>query len=287
MSDKKPDWQIPDVDADKKSDATKPSDVWSGEADTPERESGRDNFSQFDEVRGRKKARKKPATSRPNGKKRLFVFIGLLVALYWLLNIIYPGVSMFDNPYGAKSAIFLIVIGGSVIYFSRASHSAIMKAMLSWFAILTLISGFYIFNKDDSYTLNNSVSPTRIVTDNGEMQVKRAPDGHFWLMTQINGRNMPMMVDTGASMVVLSKKDASKLGINMADLNFNGSSYTANGKVSYARMRLAEFTIGNVSFKNFLVTVNGGEMEVSLLGLDALNKFSSYEMRGDTMILRP
>jgi aspartyl protease family protein len=44
--------------------------------------------------------------------------------------------------------------------------------------------------------------------------------------------------------VVLSKADAERLGINLADLVYAGQSQTANGIVRTARVRLADVTLG-------------------------------------------
>lgn len=293
MSDKKSDWETPRHDPDKKSGEQKRADIWSnGPTKVPNAEHDRFNFIEFDEVRGRRTANSKhekaSKTAKPNGKKRLFIFLGLLIALYLILKSLNPSVSVFDTPYGVKALLFMLIFGGSFVYFSRASKKAVFKAIFGWIAIVSVIAGFYVVGKGDTYrTMADNITPAREVTANGEMQVQRARDGHFWIMTQINGQNLPMMVDTGASMVVLSKKDARRIGIDVNKLRFNGSSSTANGTVSYARTRLDDFVIGHVAFNNFTVTVNGGQMEGSLLGLDALNQFKSYEMRGDMMILRP
>lgn len=293
MSDKKSDWEIPRHDPDKKSGDQKRADIWSnGPAKAPKSKENRFTFNEFDEARGRKRANieadSETDTPPPSGKKRLFIFLGLLVALYLILKSLNPAVSVFDTPYGVKAMLFMLIFGGSFVYFSRASKRAIFKAVFGWIAIVSVIAGLYVVGKGDTYsTMADNIKPARDVTANGEMQVQRARDGHFWIMTQINGQDLPMMVDTGASMVVLSKKDARRIGIDVNKLHFNGSSSTANGKVSFARTRLDNFVIGHVAFNNFTVTVNGGQMEGSLLGLDALNQFKSYEIRGNMMILRP
>lgn len=292
MSDKKPDWQTPKHDPDKPSGAKKRADIWSrGPKDTPEQGKDRfnftENFSEFDEARGRKSPRREPQRPAMSGKKRLFFFFIALAIGYFILKVLNPDISIFDTPYGVKSLVIIVLFGGSMAYFSRASKSAVLKSLFGWLLIVSVTFGLYTMGKGDSFTTMADITPSRTVSQTGEMMVERQRDGHFWVMTQINGKNLPMMVDTGASMVVLSKKDARRMGINLDELRFTGSSSTANGKVAFARTRLDNFQIGHVEFQNFMVTVNGGEMNGSLLGLDALDKFKSYEMRGDTMILRP
>lgn len=296
MSDKKPDWHIPKHDPDKVSGAKKRAAIWSsGPKNAPEQGRDRFNFREFDEARGRKshnKSHNKSQSSehqRPSmsGKKRLVFFFIALAIGYFILKVLNPDISIFDTPYGVKSLVIIVLFGGSMAYFSRASKSAVLKSLFGWLLIVSVTFGLYNMGKGDTYTTMADINPSRTVSQTGEMMVERQRDGHFWIMTQINGQNLPMMVDTGASMVVLSKQDARRMGIKLDDLRFTGSSLTANGRVSFARTRLDSFQIGHLNFNNFIVTVNGGQMQGSLLGLDALDKFTSYEMRGDTMILRP
>jgi aspartyl protease family protein len=76
------------------------------------------------------------------------------------------------------------------------------------------------------------------------VEIPRAADGHYYVTLMIDGQPMEFMADTGASGVVLSKADAERLGINLADLVFAGQSQTANGIVRTARVRLADVTLG-------------------------------------------
>ncbi len=289
MSDKKPDWQIPNHDPDKKSEVKKASDVWSKGPNARPKDNYKVTFSEFDEARGRGKAQQTPKPRKaPNGKKRLFIFFALLILLYWILSSFFPTISIFDSPSAVRNMLFIIVFGGAIIYFSKASNRSIVKALFSWVLIIGVISGLYsVTSNKDPYSLASRADPGRIVMDEGEMHVKRASDGHFWVNTHINGTLLPMMVDTGATMVVLSKRDAESVGIDLGRLRYSGTSHTANGKVPFAMLRLKQLKIGQLQLENFVVTVNGGDMNGSLFGLSALNQFSSYEIRGDTMILRP
>lgn len=288
MSDKEPDWQTPNHDPDKPSDAKKRADIWSsGPKEAPKQSQDRFRFSEFDEARGRRNPNGEHQRPAMSGKKRLFFFFIALAIGYFILKVLNPDVSIFDTPYGVKSLIIIVLFGGSMAYFSRARKSAVLKSLFGWLLIVSVTFGLYTMGKGDSAATMSAITPSRTVSQTGEMMVERQRDGHFWIMTQINGQNLPMMVDTGASMVVLSKKDAKRIGINLDKLRFTGSSSTANGRVAFARTRLNTFQIGHVEFENFVVSINGGEMNGSLLGLDALDKFKSYEMRGDTMILRP
>jgi aspartyl protease family protein len=101
----------------------------------------------------------------------------------------------------------------------------------------------------------------------------------------IDGQPMEFMADTGASGVVLSKADAERLGINLADLVYAGQSQTANGIVRTARVRLADVTLGPFHDASIGAFVNEGDMDGSLLGMEYLGRYA-IEITGDQMILR-
>jgi len=113
----------------------------------------------------------------------------------------------------------------------------------------------------------------------------RAADGHFYAQLVMNNTPVTFLVDTGASEVVLSKDDARRIGLNPDSLAFFGSASTANGTVSTAPAVVEEVRFERVEDYNMRVSVNGGELHESLLGMSYLNRFSSIELRDGTMQL--
>ena len=51
----------------------------------------------------------------------------------------------------------------------------------------------------------------------GPRELRRAPDGHFYAVVQINGASINFMVDTGASIVALTPEDAQRAGIHLPE----------------------------------------------------------------------
>ena len=94
------------------------------------------------------------------------------------------------------------------------------------------------------------------------------------------------LIDTGASHIVLSKEDAKKLDYDLSKLIFWGKSYTANGIVETAPIRLQSIKLAQFSDTNVLAYINQGTMKQSLLGMSFLNNFSSVEFRNETLTLR-
>jgi aspartyl protease family protein len=83
----------------------------------------------------------------------------------------------------------------------------------------------------------------------------------------INGRNLGVIVDTGASYVALTRMDASHLGINPRPSEFTIPMNTPNGITWMARVTLKEVAIGNISVRNVPAVVHADDgMGTTLLG---------------------
>lgn len=100
-------------------------------------------------------------------------------------------------------------------------------------------------------------------------QVVIRPDqsGHFVTKAQINGTSIPMMFDTGASIVALSYEDAVRLGFRLGGNEFRSQIQTANGMVQAAEIALKEVRIEGISVVDVpAVVLPPGKLETSLLG---------------------
>lgn len=134
--------------------------------------------------------------------------------------------------------------------------------------------------------IRNTVQPgnARVMSEN-QIAVSRAADGHYYLRAEVNGTPVNFVVDTGATSIVLSRADAEQIGINTEDLAFVGRAMTANGPVRTAPVTLDSMTVGPLHDTRVRATVNEGEMDRSLLGMDYLQRFSSVEITDGQMIL--
>jgi aspartyl protease family protein len=74
--------------------------------------------------------------------------------------------------------------------------------------------------------------------------------GHFYVQASINGTGVRMMVDTGATGVVLSREDARRVGINPQPSEFTARTSTANGIVQVAPIVLNEVAVGDISVRD-------------------------------------
>ena len=117
-------------------------------------------------------------------------------------------------------------------------------------------------------------------------RIERSPDGHFYVDAQVNHASIRFLVDTGASMVVLTGEDARRAGVFVNPGDFTGMAQTANGEVKLAPVTLGRVRIGTLEARNVEAAVNGGPMNVSLLGQSYLKQLRSFSVEGDRLILR-
>jgi len=135
----------------------------------------------------------------------------------------------------------------------------------------------------DEYSRTQALTPQ--VLQDGRIEVIKAADGHFHLILNINGAPVDFLVDTGASQIVLTRGDAARVGLDLANLNFSGTALTANGPVRTAPVTLNRVQLEGITDNTVAASVNAGAMDGSLLGMSYLSRFESVEFRGDRLIL--
>ncbi len=125
----------------------------------------------------------------------------------------------------------------------------------------------------------------QFTNEDGSLELQRSDDGQFYADVRINGSNVHMMVDTGATAIALSRDDARIAGlatsIGMNDVVGEG----ADGAVHGEYVRLDRVELGPLSAEGLdAIVLNAGQQ--SLLGQAFLSKFKSVQIEGDKMVLR-
>jgi aspartyl protease family protein len=110
--------------------------------------------------------------------------------------------------------------------------------------------------------------------------------GQFHANVEINGRTIPMLVDTGASYVALSAEDADRLGVITRPSDFTITMYTANGRAKAAPVRLHAVHVDTLSVYDVdAVVAQPGAMSSSLLGMSFLRRLTRFEAQPDRLRL--
>ncbi|MEZ5870426.1 MAG: TIGR02281 family clan AA aspartic protease [Nitratireductor sp.] len=183
---------------------------------------------------------------------------------------------------------------GAAILPGRGQFREFARNAVIWVAIILALMTGYVYRyelQDVASRMTAGLipgSPLSATNSQGRQTstLYAGADGHFVANAEVEGKKLTFLVDTGASAVVLSHDDAQALGIDTARLAYTSPVATANGMTTAARIRLGNITIGGISRNDVPAMVaQQGAMDGSLLGMTFLSTLSSFEFRGDRLIL--
>ena len=118
------------------------------------------------------------------------------------------------------------------------------------------------------------------------VQVARGQAGEFALHAKINGVSAPMVIDTGATSVVLTYETAKAIGLPLEMLEYDVDVETAGGHTKAARLTLDRLAVGQLVEKSVpALVVPRGQMKTNLLGMSFLDRLESWGVRADKLML--
>lgn len=115
--------------------------------------------------------------------------------------------------------------------------------------------------------------------------LRKEGDGHYWATARVNDASVKFLVDTGASLVALTKRDARRIGINTDRLDRNAEVRTAAGRVKAATTTIDEITIDGVTVKNVSAVIIEEGLEHSLLGMSFLNRLERWDVTPTAIVI--
>lgn len=195
---------------------------------------------------------------------------------------------------GLCLAIFL---GGALTSSYRGRIFLAIKHFTGWVAVLLVLVALYAYRGELAVVADRVIgelspagSQINVIRNYGSGQavrVKRGWSGHFVVRADIREKAIEMIVDTGASTVVLRHADAKRLGLDMSKLRYTVPVQTANGSSKAARIFLPQISIGSVVIREVEALVARPKtLHQSLLGMSFLSRLRSYEFAGEYLELR-
>ncbi len=191
---------------------------------------------------------------------------------------------MTTDDIGRLAYLSLLLLALSIWLFAanRNRLSQSLQQMAIWFLIFLGLITAYGFRD----VIRDQLTPkTTFVLSQDSVVLRRSPDGHFQARLQVNGVPVDFIVDTGASEIVLTQRDAVRIGFDPNELRYYGRASTANGAVRTADVRLEVVKLGDITDYGLTASVNEGDLFGSLLGMSYLNRFSEVRISGDEMFL--
>lgn len=184
---------------------------------------------------------------------------------------------------GLIGTAFAGIIRNLLSFLSEDKHR-ILHGMI----VLGCIGGIEYINTEFTNAANATNGETAaLAMTRGEVSLQRSWDGHYRAIAQIDGADVGVLIDTGASLVLLRNDDARRMGIRLETLHFSTPLTTANGKSFVAPVVLDTLIIGDVMVHDIRAAVaQPGALHSSLLGMSYLESLSEAVIQKDHMVLR-
>ncbi|HWW65435.1 MAG TPA: TIGR02281 family clan AA aspartic protease [Sphingomonadaceae bacterium] len=167
--------------------------------------------------------------------------------------------------------------------------STLPAAGLAFLAALGLPAGL---GQSDALPRPDSVSARAAIVevpesvDRSASEFTRAADGLFYIQATVNGEPVRFLVDTGASVVVLTPEDARRVGARLDEDRYSAHVETVGGKAAMAWTTLDHVTVAGRKVHQLRAAVVRDGLGVSLLGQNMLSKLASVTIEGDRLRLR-
>jgi aspartyl protease family protein len=181
-------------------------------------------------------------------------------------------------------------VGALVLTLLRKRFSRALETAMLWLAVALLLVVGYGFRSElraatdhfsAAYLYGQVGSHSRVV------EITRGGQGNFAVTAHLNRKRISMVLDTGASSVVLTQDAAKAVGLPVEVLTYTVPIETANGRSRAAPVTLNSITVGGiVELSVPALIAQPGQLRTNLLGMTFLNRLESWEVRGDKLVLR-
>ncbi|HEU0066662.1 MAG TPA: TIGR02281 family clan AA aspartic protease [Sphingomonas sp.] len=127
---------------------------------------------------------------------------------------------------------------------------------------------------------------TGVVASIPAQDVQRGADGLFYVHALVNRRPIRFIVDTGASVVVLTAADARAVGIEVAPRHYSANVNTVGGNTPMAWATVDQIDLAGHEIRGLKAAVVRDGLGVSLLGQNVLARLHSVTITADRLSLR-
>jgi aspartyl protease family protein len=182
------------------------------------------------------------------------------------------------------------LVGALILTLLRKRFSRALEAAMLWVAVALLLTVGYGFRsdlRDVTERLMAEYMPGRLATRNRVVEITRGGQGNFAVAAHLNSARVSMVLDTGASTVVLTQDAARAAGLPVEVLTYTVAIDTANGRTRAAPVTLNSITVGGIVERSVPALIaQPGQLRTNLLGMTFLNRLESWEVRGDKLVMR-
>ena len=114
----------------------------------------------------------------------------------------------------------------------------------------------------------------------------RDAGGHHHFNASMNGTNVRVLVDTGATIVAIDRATARRIGIRERDHRGTMRLSTANGTVTAPRVSIRSIRLDGIEVRDVTAAVmENGQLGGALLGMSFLKRLKSFSFQGNKLTL--
>ena len=184
----------------------------------------------------------------------------------------------------AVVAALLLMLLWRIPYVGRIIRFLFSLGLLAFF--------LFILMQQAPYDPNLSRILSSVGLDNqqvvgNEVRVRMAPDGHFWVNATVNGVERRMLVDSGATMTVISSDTAEEAMVDKEREFAPIMVRTASGIAPAQPATVEELRVGNIVASNLKVVTSPALGNINVVGMNFLSELESWRVEGRTLILVP
>jgi aspartyl protease family protein len=166
------------------------------------------------------------------------------------------------------------------VLFAMSPHYAMIVGIVALLVVARFLSG-----PTQEQASAAPHSPAKVKVSAAEVVLPRDPNGHFIVDAEVNGTNIRMLADTGASYVTLGEDAAESIGLDPDSLDYTEGAHTANGVVAVAVVELDEVRVGSIVRRDVRAMVTRG-LKGGLLGMSFFNTLSKVSIESDELVLK-
>lgn len=225
----------------------------------------------------------------------LFIGFAILVAVAIALLVSSDAGSMVgltqDQTGQLIPLIVLLIVFAGGAFAQRRRATELLGSLALWGGLFGIAMVGYAYRDDLSGVaarVFGELMPGSAIVDSerGTATFRRGGDGHFRIKGDINGADVTMIFDTGASAVVLTSDDARRAGIDTDNLRFDIPVSTANGTGRAAWVTLERIDIGGIARRRVRAFVAEPDaLDTSLLGMSFLETLRRYAVSANSLEL--
>jgi aspartyl protease family protein len=175
----------------------------------------------------------------------------------------------------------LLLAAGSFVLVALTGPATAGGKIAPWLGVAVLIGVGLSYRHEVGDVVGRSLPPVK-----RSAAFAASPDTAYRIDANVDGKAVRFLVDTGASDIVFTIDDATRLGLQPSQLDFRDRIMTANGLVRAATVTLDQMRIGPITVRGLTAMVSDGDQAESVLGMSFLAKLAEVTIKDGALTIR-